>query len=49
MPPPERIENRIKQLEQNGWYLARIDDYAKKHGLSRSAFLVESARAAMAH
>jgi hypothetical protein len=29
--------------------LARIDDYAKKHGLSRSAFLVESARAAISH
>ena len=44
-----RIEQSTKQLEQDGWYLASIDDNTKKHGLSRSAFLVESARAAMAH
>lgn len=28
--------------------LARIDDYAKKHGQSRSGFLVQAAREAMA-
>ena len=28
-------------------FLARVDDYAKRHGLSRSGFLVEAARSAM--
>jgi hypothetical protein len=27
--------------------MARVDDYAKRHGLSRSGFLVEAARSAM--
>lgn len=27
--------------------LARIDEYARRHGLSRSGFLVEAARSAM--
>ena len=42
--PADKINITVPRL-----ILARIDDYAKKHGLSRSAFLVESARAAMAH
>jgi predicted RNase H-like HicB family nuclease len=42
--PADKINITVPRL-----ILARIDAYAKKHGLSRSAFLVESARAAMSH
>ena len=40
--PAEKINITVPRL-----VLARIDDYAKAHGLSRSGFLVEAARTAM--
>jgi predicted RNase H-like HicB family nuclease len=40
--PAEKINITVPRL-----MLARIDDYAKAHGLSRSGFLVEAARSAM--
>ncbi len=40
--PAEKINITIPRL-----ILARIDAYAKAHGLSRSGFLVEAARVAM--
>ena len=40
--PAEKINITVPRL-----VLARIDDYAKAHGLSRSRFLVEAARSAM--
>lgn len=40
--PAEKINITVPRL-----VLARIDEYAKSHGMSRSGFLVEAARAAM--
>jgi len=40
--PAEKINITVPRL-----VLARIDEYAKKHGQSRSGFLVEAARTAM--
>lgn len=40
--PAEKINITVPRL-----VLARIDEYAKSHGLSRSGFLVEAARSAM--
>ena len=40
--PAEKINITVPRL-----ILARIDEYAKKHGQSRSGFLVEAARTAM--
>lgn len=40
--PAEKINITVPKL-----ILARIDDYAKSHGQSRSGFLVEAARSAM--
>jgi hypothetical protein len=40
--PAEKINITVPRL-----MLARIDDYAKSQGMSRSGFLVEAARAAM--
>jgi predicted RNase H-like HicB family nuclease len=40
--PADKINITVPRL-----ILARIDDYAKAHGQSRSGFLVEAARAAM--
>ena len=40
--PAEKINITVPRL-----VLARIDDYAKAHGMSRSGFLVEAARSAM--
>ena len=40
--PAETINITVPRL-----VLARIDEYAKAHGLSRSGFLVEAARSAM--
>ena len=40
--PAEKINITVPRL-----ILARIDDYAKAHGMSRSGFLVEAARSAM--
>lgn len=42
--PAEKINITVPKV-----MLAKIDSYAKSHGQSRSAFLVESALAAMAH
>ena len=42
MPGGEKQTATVPRL-----VLARIDEYAKKHGLSRSGFLVEAAREAM--
>lgn len=42
--PAEKINITVPKV-----MLAKIDNYAKQHGQSRSAFLVESALAAMAH
>jgi predicted RNase H-like HicB family nuclease len=41
--PAEKINITVPQM-----ILARIDDYAKRHGQSRSGFLVDAARSAMA-
>ena len=40
--PAEKINITVPRV-----VLSRIDDYAKRHGLSRSGFLVEAARTAM--
>jgi len=40
--PAEKINITVPRL-----VLARIDEYARSHGLSRSGFLVEAARSAM--
>lgn len=40
--PAEKINITVPRL-----VLARIDEYARKHGQSRSGFLVEAARTAM--
>jgi predicted RNase H-like HicB family nuclease len=40
--PAEKINITVPRL-----VLARIDDYAKAHGMSRSGFLVDAARSAM--
>ena len=40
--PAEKINITVPRL-----VLARIDEYVKRHGLSRSGFLVEAAREAM--
>lgn len=40
--PAEKINITVPRL-----MLARIDEYAKSHGMSRSGFLVEAARSAM--
>lgn len=40
--PAEKINITVPRL-----VLARIDEYAKKHGQSRSGFLVDAARTAM--
>ena len=40
--PADKINITVPRL-----VLARIDEYAKKHGQSRSGFLVEAARTAM--
>ncbi len=40
--PADKINITVPRL-----ILARIDDYAKRHGMSRSGFLVEAARSAM--
>jgi len=40
--PAEKINITVPRL-----VLARIDEYAKRHGQSRSGFLVEAARTAM--
>lgn len=40
--PAEKINITVPRL-----VLARIDEYAKTHGMSRSGFLVEAARTAM--
>ena len=40
--PAEKINITVPRL-----ILARIDEYAKSRGLSRSGFLVEAARSAM--
>lgn len=40
--PAEKINITVPRL-----VLARIDEYAKSHGMSRSGFLVEAARTAM--
>jgi len=40
--PAEKINITVPRL-----MLARIDEYARRHGLSRSGFLVEAARSAM--
>ncbi len=40
--PAEKINITVPRL-----VLARIDEYAKSHGMSRSGFLVEAARSAM--
>lgn len=41
--PAEKINITVPHM-----VLAHIDDYAKRHGQSRSGFLVEAARQAMA-
>jgi len=41
--PAEKINITVPQI-----MLARIDEYAKRHRQSRSGFLVDAARAAMA-
>ena len=41
--PAEKINITVPRM-----VLARIDEYAKRHGQSRSGFLVEAARSAMA-
>lgn len=40
--PAEKINITVPRV-----ILSRIDDYAKRHGLSRSGFLVDAARTAM--
>ena len=40
--PAEKVNITVPRV-----ILSRIDDYAKRHGLSRSGFLVEAARTAM--
>lgn len=40
--PANKINTTVPRL-----VLARIDEYAKSHGMSRSGFLVEAARTAM--
>lgn len=40
--PAEKINITVPRL-----VLAHIDDYARRHGMSRSGFLVEAARSAM--
>lgn len=40
--PAEKINITVPRI-----ILARIDEYAKRHGLSRSGFLVQAARTAM--
>jgi hypothetical protein len=40
--PAEKINITVPKLT-----LARIDDYAKKHGMSRSGFLAKAAQEAM--
>lgn len=40
--PAEKINITVPRV-----ILSRIDDYAKRHGMSRSGFLVEAARTAM--
>jgi hypothetical protein len=40
--PAEKINITVPRM-----VLTRIDEYAKSHGMSRSGFLVEAARAAM--
>lgn len=40
--PAEKINITVPRL-----VLARIDEYVKRHGQSRSGFLVEAARTAM--
>jgi predicted RNase H-like HicB family nuclease len=40
--PAEKINITVPRV-----ILSRIDDYARRHGLSRSGFLVEAARTAM--
>lgn len=40
--PAEKINITVPRV-----ILSRIDDYAKRHGMSRSGFLVEAARHAM--
>lgn len=40
--PADKINITVPRL-----ILARIDEYAKRHGMSRSGFLVEAARTAM--
>ena len=42
--PAEKINITVPRL-----LLSRIDEYARAHGASRSGFLVEAARQAMAH
>jgi len=40
--PAEKVNITVPRV-----ILSRIDDYAKRHGMSRSGFLVEAARTAM--
>lgn len=40
--PAEKINITVPRV-----ILSRIDDYARRHGMSRSGFLVEAARSAM--
>lgn len=40
--PPDKINITIPRM-----VLHRIDEYAKKHGQSRSSFMIEAAKAAM--
>ena len=42
--PAEKINITLPRL-----LLSRIDDYAKAHGATRSGFLAQAARMAMAH
>ena len=42
--PAEKINITVPRL-----LLSRIDEYARAHGASRSGFLAEAARQAMAH
>lgn len=52
MPGAGRVEAGLQGSEKINitvprLILARTDDYAKRHGMSRSGFMVEAARTAM--
>ena len=44
-----RFEGKAEKINMTmpRHFLAKVDDYAKRHGMSRSGFLVQAARSAM--